>query len=228
MTTKEKIPNSSLLIPNQMNMYNVMIVDDQRSSQKLMEYAILLGNDRYKLIKSFMDADLVLNALRVETPDLILLDVYTEGKENGIVVAEKVKKLYPKIKIIILTYLLQEKHVDAAMKIGCEGFWYKDHSDIDLIEVMDNVMNGHIHYPESHPVVTIGMAKISDFTTKELKVLQGKINGLSTEDICEQLGIKATTLHTHMTNIRNKTGYTSFIQLVADVVDKKFVIMGEK
>ncbi len=208
-------------------MYNVMIVDDQRSSQKLMEFAIFLGNGRYNLTQSFEDADLVLGDRRLGTQDLILLDIYTGGKENGIIVAEKIKKLYPKIKIIILTYLLQERHIEAAKNIGCEGFWYKDHADIDLIEVMDNVMNGHIHYPESRPVVTIGMANIGDFTAKELEVLQGKINGLSTEDICEQLGIKATTLRTHINNIMNKTGYMSFIELVSDVVDKKFIIKGE-
>ncbi len=209
-------------------MYNVMIVDDQQGSQRLMKYAILLGNGRYNLTKSLTDADLVLNAIKFETPDLILLDIYTNGKENGIEVAREVKKLYPKIKIIILTYLLQKKHIEQAKEIGCEGFWYKDHADIDLIEVMDNVMNGLIHYPQSQPVVTIGMAKITDFTAKERQILQGKINGLSTEDICKNLGIKSTTLRTHINNIMNKTGYSSFVQLVADVVDKKFIIMAEK
>ncbi len=209
-------------------MYNVMIVDDQQSSQRLMKYAILLGNGRYNLTKAYVDADSVLNALRFETPDLILLDIYTAGKENGIVVAEKVKNLYPNIKIIILTYLLQKRHIEAAKEIGCEGFWYKDHADIDLIDVMDSVMDGNIHYPESQPVVAIGMAKSSDFTAKELQVLQAKINGYSAEEICEQLDIKLRTLNSHISNIKNKTGYTSLIKLVADISAKKFLITDEK
>ncbi len=208
-------------------MYNVIIVDDQPSSRDFMKYAILLGKDRYSLLDSLSDADELLGHLRTKKPDLILLDIYTGGKENGIVVAEQVKKLYPDIKIIILTFLIQKRHVDNAQKIGCEGFWYKDHIDVSLIEVMDKVMAGYTYYPQSQPVVAIGTAKSSDFTAKELQILQAKINGESAEEICEKLGIKRSTLSTHMTNMQNKTGYNNFIKLVADVVEKKFIITGE-
>ncbi len=208
-------------------MYNVMIVDDQPSSRDFMKYAILLGKDRYILLESLANADELMSHLRSKTPDLILLDIYTDGKENGIIVAEQVKKCYPHIKIIILTFLIQKRHVEYAQKVGCEGFWYKDHMDISLLEVMDSVMAGNTYYPESQPIVTIGTAKSSDFTAKELQILQAKINGASAEEICEKFGIKRSTLSTHMTNMQNKTGYSSFIQLVADVVDKKFIITGE-
>ncbi len=90
-------------------MYNVMVVDDQSSSHALMEYAILRSNGKYKITKAFFDADKVLNELRYEPVDLILMDIHTLGKENGVKVAAKIKKLYPKIKIIILTFVLQKK-----------------------------------------------------------------------------------------------------------------------
>ncbi len=208
-------------------MYKVMIVDDQKSSQMLMKYGVMLGKDRYTLAESLWDADLVMDSLKYEKPDLILLDIYTGGKEKGIVVAEKVKKLYPEIKIIILTYLLQKRHIEKAREVGCEGFWYKDHADIDLLKVMDSVMEGNIYYPNSQPTVTIGTAKITDFTTKELQILQSKINGMSSEEICMALNIKLRTLNTHISNIKNKTGYTSLIKLVADISAKKFLITEE-
>ncbi len=209
-------------------MYKVMIVDDQSSSQGLMKYAISRGGDRYILTKTFFDADKVLNELRFEQVDLILLDIYTEGKENGIKVARAIKKQYPEIKIIILTFVLQKRHIEEAREIGCEAFWYKDHADLDLLDVMDKVMNGELYYPQSQPVVTIGMAKTSDFTKKELEILQAKINGYSSDEICEMLNIKLRTLNTHISNIKNKTGYNSLLKLVADVSAKKFIITEEK
>ncbi len=208
-------------------MYKVMIVDDQSSSQALMQYAIMRSEGRYELTKSFFDADRVLCELKYEKADLILMDIYTAGKENGIKAAEEIKKHYPKVKIIILTFVLQKRHIEEAKKAGCEGFWYKDHADIDLLVAMDNVMDGKSYYPESQPVITIGMAKIQDFTAKELEILQAKVNGHSNEKVCELLNIKSRTLDTHLSNIKNKTGYSNLLKLVADVASKKFIITGE-
>ncbi len=208
-------------------MHSVMIVDDQRSSQALMKYAISTGGDKYKLIKSISNADHVVAELRYDKVDLILLDIYTGGNESGITVARQVKELYPEIKIIILTYVLQKKHLDDAKKIGCEGFWYKDHADMDLIDVMDKVMSGEIYYPQSQPVVTIGTAKTTDFTKKELEILQAKVNGYSGDEICDMLDIKLRTLNTHICNIKNKTGYNNLLKLIADVSSKRFIIADE-
>ncbi len=205
-------------------MYRVMISDDQKSSHALMKYAILSGQGRYTLIKAVYDADLVLGEVEKVQPDLLLLDIYTGGRENGLDVAGAVRARYPNIKIIILTYALQKKHIEQAKAIGCEGFWYKDHADMDLLDVMDGVMAGETYYPLSYPVVVIGTAKSTDFTAKELQILQAKIDGYSSDEICAQLDIKLSTLKTHMANIRNKTGYTNFVKLVADIVSKKFII----
>ncbi len=207
-------------------MYKVMIVDDQSSSHALMEYAILRSEGKYKITKAFFDADKVMNELRYEAVDLILMDIHTLGKENGVQVAAKVKKLYPQIKIIILTFVLQKKYMEEAKNAGCEGFWYKDYADMDLLLVMDSVMDGKTYYPEEQPAIKIGVAKISDFTPKELEILQAKVNGCSNEKVCEILNIKSRTLDTHLSNIKNKTGYSNLLKLVADVAAKKFIITG--
>ncbi len=208
-------------------MYNVIIVDDQSSSHALMQYAMMRSNGKYKLAKAFFDADRVLNELKYEKTDLILMDIHTAGKENGIKAAKQIKTLYPEIKIIILTFVLQKRHVNEAKEAGCEGFWYKDHADMDLLLVMDSVMNGNTYYPEAEPVITIGMAKIQDFTAKELEILQAKVNGHSNEKVCEMLNIKSRTLDTHLSNIKNKTGYNNLLKLVADVASKRFIITDE-
>ncbi len=208
-------------------MYNVMIVDDQSSSHALMQYAILRSEGKYKITKAFFNADRVIDELKYEQVDLILMDIHTLGKETGTKVAAKVKKLYPKIKIIILTFVLQKKYIEEAKEAGCEGFWYKDHADMDLLLVMDCVMDGKIYYPEEQPIIKIGVANISDFTPKELDILQAKVNGHSNEEVCEMLNIKSRTLDTHLSNIKNKTGYNNLLKLVADVASKKFIISGE-
>ncbi len=207
-------------------MHNVLIVDDLNSSQNFMEFAIFRGSDRFNLVGKLKDADdlqLFLSQTK-EKIDLILLDIHTNGKENGLNTAKKVRHSYPNIKIIILTFSLQQNHIETAKKIGCEGFWYKDYSEGDLLFLMDKIIAGEKIYPQNTPVITIGRAKSTDFTKQELRVLKCKVNGFSNVEICEELGIKPPTLDTHIRNLKYKTGYENMLQLVSDVSSKQFII----
>ncbi len=152
------------------------------------------------------------------------MDIHTSGKENGLDSAKKIKNFNPEIKIIIVTYLVQQEHLNKAREIGCEGFWYKDHSPQKLIEVMDEVMSGGIIYPDKSPVLAIGCAKSSDFTKQELQVLQLKVNGYSHNETCEILGIARSTLNFHISNLKGKTGYDNLLKLAIDVATKKFIV----
>ncbi len=208
-------------------MYNVLIIDDQKSSRELMRYVVLESND-YKLVGSLEDAEKALEFCKETKVDLILMDIYTAGKENGIKAANMVKRHKSDIKIIIVTFMVQQEHIEKARKIGCEGFWYKDYSTIKLLEVMDRVMNGEFVYPDKLPVIKIGLANASEFTKQELKVLQHKVNGYSHSETCEMLGITRSTLNYHISNLKDKTGYSNLLKLAIDVSMKKFIISEEK
>ncbi len=205
-------------------MTNILIVDDQISSQGFMKYAIERGRDRYTLIETTTNADNAVDIIDKKKIDLVLLDIFTENKENGLIAAYDIKKKHPTVKIIVLTFLVQQRHIDRALEIGCEGFWYKDYTEGDLLSIMDKIMAGESFYPDDAPVITIGMAKSSEFTKREIEVLQAKANGLSNEEVCELLDIKERTLNDYIRNLKEKTGYTNMVQLIAEVATKRFII----
>ncbi len=207
-------------------MYNVLIVDDQISSQDFMKYAILRGNDKFHLQATLTDADGVSTYMRKSKShvDLILMDIHTNNKVNGIKVARELKKVFPQLKVIILTFLVEEKHIQEAKEAGCDAFFYKDYAQEDLLDVMNKVMLGENVFPSNIPVITIGRAKSSDFTKQELRVLKAKVSGYSNAEICSQLRIKPPTLDTHIRNLKYKTGYENMLLLVSDVASKRFII----
>ncbi len=204
-------------------MFNVLIVDDQKSSRELMQY-IVSESDKYTLVGALESASKAESFCKNNKVDVILMDIYTDGKENGISSAKQVKAYNPKIKIIIVTFLVQKEHIENAKAIGCEGFWYKDHSTQKLLLVIDEVMSGKTIYPDKLPIVKIGLAKASDFTKQELHVLQLKVNGCSHTETCEILGITRSTLNYHISNLKGKTGYDNLLKLAIDVSMKKFII----
>ncbi len=122
-------------------MYNVLIVDDQESSRQFMQYAVA-SNNKYVVVGALTDATKAESFCRNHKVDLILMDIQTDGKETGLQSSRQVKAYDKNIKIIIVTFFVEQEHINIAKKIGCEGFWYKDHSTIPISNVLDKVING--------------------------------------------------------------------------------------
>lgn len=156
--------------------------------------------------------------------DLILMDVYTLDGENGIEAAAKIKKDFPRIKIIIVTSMPEESFIRKAREAGCESFWYKDVGVEDLLSVMDRTMAGESVYPDDAPVIKIGLAKSTEFTKRELDVLRELVNGHSQKDIADILGIKYDSVRTHLKSILLKTGYDTPSRFIAEVSHKNYMI----
>ncbi len=208
-------------------MHNVLIVDDQKSSRELMRY-VVSENPEFVIVGTLDDSEKAKQFCVNNQVDLILMDIHTAGKENGIKNAKEVKNFNPEIKIILVTFMVQQEHIIKAREAGCEGFWYKDHGETKLIDVMQKVIVGEKVYPDKMPVIKIGFAKASDFTKQELVVLQLKVNGYSHSEICEHLAITRSTLNYHISNLKGKTGYDNMLKLAIDVSMKKFMIADEE
>ena len=215
-------------------MVNVLIVDDQRTARQILEDAVLRNSGRYRLVRSIENAAMAEMYCLRSGVDLILMDVYTAHRENGLEAAAKIKKNNPEIKIIIVTSLPEHSFLEKARAAGCESFWYKDVGEDNLLdgwlltgemlELIDRTMAGESVYPDAAPVLQIGEAKSIEFTRRELEVLREKVNGCSNQEICERLNIKKSTLDYHMNNILSKTGYPNTVRLAMDVVEQKFII----
>lgn len=203
---------------------SVLIVDDQRSAQEIMTAAIERGADRYRLFQTITNASFAELCCMTGQVDLILMDVYTEFRENGIDAAAKIKQYFPRIKIIIATGLPEESFIRRAKAAGCESFWYKDISEEDLLEVMDRTMAGESIYPESTPVLMIGNAKSNTFTPREIEVLREKVSGRPHQEISGRLAIKESTLEWHVNNIMSKTGYANVTQLTGNIMEQRFIL----
>lgn len=108
----------------------------------------------------------------------------------------------------------------------CESFWYKEHGDISLLEVMDRTIEGESIYPDSSPIMEIGNAKIIEFTETELKVLRLLCEGMLNKDIAAELDITENTVKFHIKNMLSKSEYSNKYQLAIDAVEKKLVVPG--
>lgn len=204
-------------------MVNIMIVEDQRTARTVLENS-LAQNENYNVAASIDNASMAEMYCEKGGIDLILMDVYTAQRANGLEAAAKIKKRFPTIKIIIVTSMPEHSFIEKAKAAGCESFWYKEVGDVALLNVIERTLKGESVYPDTPPVLDIGITKSVDFTPRELEVLREKINGYSNQEICQRLGIKKSTLDYHINNILSKSGYPNVLRLSMDVVEQKFII----
>ena len=150
---------------------NVLIVEDDPMARKLFEI-ILESSGRYHLEASIESASLAEFYCMTNPIDLILMDVCTALHASGLDAAARVKEKYPQIKIIIVTSQPECDFIDRARLGGVDSFWYKDPSEDILLEIMDRTMAGESIYPDTTPMLKLGMASSIEFTPRELEVLR--------------------------------------------------------
>ncbi len=207
-------------------MIKVLIVDDSVIVQSLFETVIATAEKKYKIVEQLSSAKAAVLYTQKNPVDLILMDVYTENRENGIAAAGEIKKQHPNIKIIIVTSLPEMTFIEKAREAGCESFWYKEHGELGLLELMDRTMEGESIYPDATPTVEIGCAKSIEFTKTEVEVLRLLCEGRLNRDIAEELGISENTVKFHIKNMLTKAGYNSKYQLAIDAVEQKLIVPG--
>ena len=195
----------------------VLIVDDQFIPRQFFENTVRLS-DRYVLAAS-LDTALYADAWCAGGGvDLILMDVVTNDGTNGLEAAARIKKSYPKVRVIIVTSLPDALFLQKAKAAGVDCFWYKELQEDPLLEVMDRTMAGERIWPDKPPEARLGMAKAGDFTDRELAVLRLLAKGLSDREIAEQLHMGFTTVRYHVDNLMEKTGQSSRTGLAVNAV----------
>lgn len=204
--------------------YSVMIVEDQQMPKTLFSHYINSSKNFYLqiAIENASIADIVCTKMPV---DLILMDVVTENGESGLVAAEKIKKKFPNIKIIIVTSMPECSYIKRAKKIGVEGFWYKEINEQPILSIMEKVINGEIVYPEQLQPVKVGLALSNEFTEKELIILRLILGGYSNVEIAQKLGVSPGVIKNHVANMLLKTGFRSRTQLAVRARETGLVIL---
>lgn len=207
--------------------YNVLICDDQVISRQLFEM-IVGSSEHYCLVKSLDSARVADVYCAGGKVDLILMDVVMDANYSGLDAAEYIKKKYPYVKILIVTSMPEAAFIERAREIGVDSFWYKEVQDAPLIDVMDRTMAGEHIYPDRPPTVSLGLAKSTDFTARELDVLRALVEGLSDKEIADRLSISFNTVRAHMSNLMSKTGFDSRTELALRAAKSGIVVANTK
>ena len=178
----------------------VVVVDDQNISRGFFEMYVRAAN-RYELLAGLRTAQEAVYYVNEHETDLLIMDVMMRDGIDGLTAAGMIKQQHPEIRIILTTSAAETTWEVQARAIGVEGFWYKEYEVHSLIEMMDRVMADETVYPSDPPDVSLGKAKRSDLTERELEVLRELTSSLTNEEIAERLNVSVFTVKRHIQNM---------------------------
>lgn len=213
---------------------NVMIVDDHVLYRAGVKTALSSKKD----IKIMAEADNgvhLLNMLKGIQPDVILLDIQMPVMD-GITALPEIKKLYPGIKVIMLTLLDDQSVITRLMELGANSYLVKT-SDAELIyEAIRTCHQQEFFFNSLTNKALLNNLRqknvISPFSTspddavlseKEITILKLMCEEKSTREIAEAVDLSPRTIEAIRDKLKVKTGAKSTAGLIMFAVRNNLV-----
>ena len=222
---------------------SVAIVDDQNLVRA--GFAMVIGSqDDMTVVGQGADGEQAVNLASRLRPDVILMDVRMPGVD-GLTATRRITALSPdrpESRVIVLTTFDLDEYVMAAIKAGASGFLLKDTEPETLLSSIRTVHRGNaiiapsatkrliehmahdVPATRSMPSGSIYRDPEADLLTdRELQVLVHIAQGLSNQEIADNLGISLPTVKTHVTHILQKINARDRVQAVVFAYENHLV-----
>ncbi len=202
-------------------MINIAIIEDNPQYRKAISYILQL-NQNLCLIHNLENCNEMMAHFEILLPDVVLMDIDLPGM-NGIQAVWEIKKVYPDLKILMLTVFEDEEKIFGALKAGANGYLLKKDSPEKITDAIESVqkgespMNGIIATKVLEYFQQKKMQEVdeSNLTERERQILQLLIKGNSYKEIAANIFISTETLNTHIKNIYRKLNVHSRSELAA-------------
>lgn len=208
-----------------MTMRKILIVEDQALARTYLCACVEKCTD-CQVAGTLFRADAALQRCDEGPIDLILMDICTESDSDGLAAAESIKKIYPQIKIVMVTSMLEGRFLDRARRIGADSFWYKDSPSGDLVGVIKGTLSGKHFWPDGVPSVRLGNTLSCDLSDREIETLRLLCEGKTNAEIAVKLNVGESSVRTYINRMLEKTGYTNRNRLMIAAVGKRMVVPG--
>jgi DNA-binding NarL/FixJ family response regulator len=178
--------------------------------------------------------DAITQTLELE-PDILLLDILMP-RLPGLEAMRAIMTKSPRVKIVLLTGTITVQQIIEALQIGARGIVLKQSVAGDLTQALRAVLGGD-YWIGGERVANLLKAlqelqaqaaavperKTYGLTPRELEVVTCIVEGCSNRDIATQFSISEETVKRHLSNVFDKTGVSTRLELALFAIAHKLV-----
>jgi DNA-binding NarL/FixJ family response regulator len=201
---------------------NILIVDDNRYFREIIRS--MLEREAASLYK-VLEADSVSQAIHLidtQPLDIVLLDARLGDKEDGLDIAEYVKKKKVNVPLLALTSYEGSANLLHLVKAGVRGILLKSSTGPkELEEAIRTILKGEKFYPPRvQTIINENFHKIDELPTlrltdRERILLRQMEKGFTAKDISRYTNIAVSSVETTRKRLQEKTDTHSTSELVA-------------
>ncbi|WP_438946258.1 response regulator transcription factor [Sediminibacterium sp.] len=182
----------------------------------------LLRKENFEVIATTLSGEACIKAIDSGLiPDVLILDI-NMPEMPGYKVAQHFKKHYPNVKILVFSMITDENAVKAMIRIGVNGFAFKNLPASELAEIIRKIISGQEYYPPEFIFSTEEIASIKQqkfpwaeqLTKKEIQAAQLLANDLSRKQVASDMGISASSINKKLERIFKKTNQNTTIGII--------------
>lgn len=182
----------------------------------------LLRKENFEVIATTLSGEACIKAIDSGLiPDVLILDI-NMPEMPGYKVAQHFKKHYPNVKILVFSMITDENAVKAMIRIGVNGFAFKNLTASELAEIIRKIISGQEYYPPEFIFSTEEIASIKQqkfpwaeqLTKKEIQAAQLLANDLSRKQVASDMGISASSINKKLERIFKKTNQKTTVGII--------------
>jgi two-component system nitrate/nitrite response regulator NarL len=198
----------------------LLVCDDHRLLLDALSMA--LTDKGHAVVATALDPEEAVAAALEHQPEVCLLDVnFPHG--NGLKAIARIRAASASTKVVIMSGSTNRGLVSDAISHGAQGFVGKEKPIGTIIEALELAHQGHLAVdpfvlqdilrPRPRPDDPLWVLKF--LTEREWEVMRCIMEGLSTMQMADQLGVQRSTARTHVQNLLTKLGVHSRLQAAA-------------
>jgi len=202
----------------------IAIVEDNQMVKD--GFSLLIGSmEEYEVVGAFGDCEGAIKSLPKLNPDVVLMDIELPGID-GIEGTQQLKKILPKVDIIVITVHENSDLVFRALCAGASGYITKNSDYTKMLQAIKEVRSGGAPM-SSHiaRMVVESFQKSTDspLTTRETEVLELLAKGKSYSVIADELFVHKETVKSHIKNIYHKLQVNSKAEAIEKALKNKLI-----
>jgi two-component system nitrate/nitrite response regulator NarL len=213
-----------------------IVIADDHPVVRIGVKNMLQSDSGLEVLGEASDGDEAITATLELLPDILLLDLQMP-RLPGLEAMRAIMSGSPTVKILLLTSTITTQQIIEALQIGARGIVLKDALADHLTTAIRAVSSGDYWIGGKRVVNLVGALhelmqqaavperKTYGLTPRELEVVGCIVEGCSNRDIAKQFSISEETVKRHLSNIFDKTGVSTRLELALFAIAHQLVAL---